>query len=54
MTTPVTVTITGAAGQIAYSLIFRVASGQLLGPDVPVRLRLLEIPAATAAAGMRA
>lgn len=50
MTTPVTVTITGAAGQIAYSLIFRVASGQLLGPDVPVRLRLLEIPAATAAA----
>ena len=47
---PVTVTITGAAGQIAYSLIFRVASGQLLGPDVPVRLRLLEIPAATAAA----
>ena len=47
---PTTVTITGAAGQIAYSLIFRVASGQLLGPDVPVRLRLLEIPAATAAA----
>ncbi|GLZ54089.1 malate dehydrogenase [Actinomycetospora sp. NBRC 106378] len=47
---PVTVTITGAAGQIAYSLIFRVASGQLLGPDVPVRLRLLEIPSATSAA----
>ncbi len=43
---PATVTITGAAGQIGYALLFRVASGQLLGPDVPVRLRLLEIPAA--------
>jgi len=50
--TPVTVTVTGAAGQIGYALLFRVASGQLLGPDVPVRLRLLEItPALRAAEG---
>lgn len=48
--TPVTVTVTGAAGQIGYALLFRVASGQLLGPDTPVRLRLLEIPQALAAA----
>jgi malate dehydrogenase len=46
----VNVTITGAAGQIGYALLFRVASGQLLGPDVPVRLRLLEITAALKAA----
>lgn len=43
-TSPVTVTITGAAGQIGYALLFRIASGQLLGPDVPVTLNLLEIP----------
>ena len=43
MTTPVHVTVTGAAGQIGYSLLFRIASGQLLGPDTPVVLRLLEI-----------
>jgi malate dehydrogenase len=43
MTTPVNVTVTGAAGQIGYSLLFRIASGQLLGPDTPVALRLLEI-----------
>ena len=50
--TPVTVTVTGAAGQIGYALLFRIASGQLLGPDVPVRLRLLEIaPALKAAEG---
>jgi malate dehydrogenase len=49
---PVNVTVTGAAGQIGYALLFRVASGQLLGPDVPVRLRLLEIePALKAAEG---
>ncbi|MBD8060272.1 malate dehydrogenase [Cellulomonas sp. JH27-2] len=47
---PVNVTVTGAAGQIGYALLFRVASGQLLGPDVPVRLRLLEIPQAVKAA----
>ena len=52
MTTPVTVTVTGAAGQIGYALLFRIASGQLLGPDMPVRLRLLEItPALQAAEG---
>jgi malate dehydrogenase len=49
-TTPVTVTVTGAAGQIGYALLFRIASGQLLGPDTPVRLRLLEIPQAVQAA----
>ncbi|WP_460523687.1 malate dehydrogenase [Humibacter antri] len=41
---PVTVTVTGAGGQIGYALLFRIASGQLLGPDTPVRLSLLEIP----------
>ncbi|MPV50818.1 malate dehydrogenase [Pseudactinotalea sp. HY160] len=50
MTTPVNVTVTGAAGQIGYALLFRIASGQLLGPDTPVRLRLLEIPPAVKAA----
>ncbi len=50
--TPVKVTITGAAGQIGYALLFRVASGQLLGADVPVKLSLLEItPALKAAEG---
>ena len=50
--TPVNVTITGAAGQIGYALLFRIASGHLLGPDTPVRLRLLEItPALKAAEG---
>jgi malate dehydrogenase len=43
------VTVTGAAGQIGYSLVFRIASGQLLGPDRPVDLRLLEIPPAMGA-----
>ncbi|MCM2426637.1 malate dehydrogenase [Streptomyces sp. RKAG337] len=42
--TPVNVTVTGAAGQIGYALLFRIASGHLLGSDVPVNLRLLEIP----------
>ncbi|WP_055591340.1 malate dehydrogenase [Peterkaempfera griseoplana] len=42
--TPVTVTVTGAAGQIGYALLFRIASGQLLGADTPVKLNLLEIP----------
>jgi len=49
-TPPVTVTVTGAAGQIGYALLFRIASGQLLGPDTPVRLRLLEIPQGVRAA----
>jgi len=47
---PVTVTVTGAAGQIGYALLFRIGSGQLLGVDTPVRLRLLEIPQAVQAA----
>jgi malate dehydrogenase len=46
---PVRVTVTGAAGQIGYSLVFRIASGQLLGPGRPVDLRLLEIPPAMGA-----
>ncbi|MFF3866223.1 malate dehydrogenase [Micromonospora sp. NPDC001898] len=48
--TPVTVTVTGAAGQIGYALLFRIASGQLLGGGRRVKLRLLEIPAAVRAA----
>jgi malate dehydrogenase len=48
--TPVRVTVTGAAGQIGYALLFRIASGQLLGPGVPVSLALLEIPQAVKAA----
>jgi malate dehydrogenase len=47
---PVTVAVTGAAGQIGYALLFRIASGQLIGPDTPIRLRLLEIPQAVKAA----
>jgi malate dehydrogenase len=50
---PVKVAVTGAAGQIGYSLLFRIASGALLGPDVPVELRLLEItPALPALEGV--
>lgn len=41
--TPVKIAVTGAAGQIGYSLLFRLAAGNLLGPDTPVELRLLEI-----------
>jgi malate dehydrogenase len=48
--TPVKVAVTGAAGQIGYALLFRIASGQLLGSDTPVRLRLLEVPQAIKAA----
>jgi len=50
MASPVTVTVTGAAGQIGYALLFRIASGQMLGPDTPVHLKLLEIPDAVKAA----
>ena len=49
MSNPVRVTVTGAAGQIGYSIVFRIASGALLGPDQPVDLRLLEIPQAMGA-----
>ena len=48
--TSLNVTVTGAAGQIGYALLFRIASGQLLGADTPVKLRLLEIPQAVKAA----
>lgn len=53
MKTPVHVAVTGAAGQIAYSLLFRIAAGELLGPDQPVVLRCLEItPAMKALEGV--
>ncbi|MBI2800573.1 MAG: malate dehydrogenase [Gammaproteobacteria bacterium] len=53
MKTPVRVTVTGAAGQISYSLLFRIASGQMLGPDQPVILQLLEVtPALKALQGV--
>ena len=51
MTTPVRVAVTGAAGQIGYSLLFRIASGSMLGPDTPVILQLLEITPALGALG---
>ena len=50
MASSVKVTVTGAAGQIGYALLFRIASGQMLGPDTPVHLSLLEIPQALGAA----
>ena len=50
MAEPRIVTVTGAAGNIGYALLFRIASGQLFGPDVPVKLNLLEIPQAVKAA----
>ncbi|MGA0894898.1 MAG: lactate/malate family dehydrogenase, partial [Ilumatobacteraceae bacterium] len=54
MTSPVRVAVTGAAGQIGYSLLFRIASGSMLGPSTPVILQLLEItPALTALEGVR-
>lgn len=49
MVSPVTVTVTGAAGNIGYAMAFRIASGRMLGPQTPVRLRLLDIPAAARA-----
>ena len=53
MNQPVRVAITGAAGQIGYSLLFRVASGAMLGPDQPVILQLLEITPALACASKK-
>src|SRR5919108_3219400 len=47
---PTNVTVTGAAGQIGYAILFRIASGQMLGPDEKIHLRLLEIPDAVKAA----
>src|SRR5262245_34183204 len=49
MASPVRVAVTGAAGQIGYSLLFRIASGSMLGPDQPVILQLLEITSALGA-----
>lgn len=48
MKTPVDIAVTGAAGQISYSLLFRLAAGELFGPDQPIVLHLLEVPAAMA------
>src|SRR5919199_1426696 len=53
MTSPIKVAVTGAAGQIGYALVFRIASGAMLGPDQPVALHLLEItPALSALRGV--
>src|SRR6201993_1252186 len=49
MTSPIKVAVTGAAGQIGYSLVFRIASGAMFGPDQPVALSLIEIPNALGA-----
>ena len=49
-TTPVVVTVTGAAGSIGYAAVFRIAAGDMLGPDRPIKLRLLELPQAVSAA----
>ncbi len=46
MKKPIPIVVTGAAGQISYSLLFRLSAGQLLGPDQPIILHLLEVPAA--------
>src|ERR1700726_565558 len=49
MKSPIKVAVTGAAGQIGYSLLFRIASGQMFGPDQPIALHLIEIPPALGA-----
>src|SRR5947208_16700223 len=49
MTSPIKVTVTGAAGQIGYSLVFRIASGAMFGREQPVALTLIEIPNALGA-----
>jgi malate dehydrogenase len=51
MKTPVDIAVTGAAGQISYSLLFRLAAGALLGPEQPIVLHLLEVPAAMGTLG---
>src|SRR5450432_2357172 len=53
MKKPVRVAVTGAAGQIGYSLLFRIASGEMLGPDQPISLQLLELPIDKAQAALR-
>src|SRR5271167_1683903 len=49
MKSPINVAVTGAAGQIGYSLLFRIASGEMFGPDQPIALHLIEIPVALVA-----
>ncbi|MBM4200856.1 MAG: malate dehydrogenase, partial [Gammaproteobacteria bacterium] len=49
MTKPLHIAVTGAAGQISYALIFRLIAGDLLGPDQPIVLRLLDVPDAVGA-----
>src|SRR5205085_1376405 len=49
MKSPIKVAVTGAAGQIGYSLLFRIASGAMFGPDQPVELHLIEVPQALGA-----
>jgi len=53
MNNPVRVAVTGAAGQIGYSLLFRIANGEMLGPDQPVELQLLELPVDKAQAALK-
>ena len=53
MKSPVRVAVTGAAGQIGYSLVFRIASGEMLGPDQPVVLQMLELPMEKAQAALK-
>ncbi len=53
MKAPVRVAVTGAAGQIGYSLVFRIASGEMLGPNQPVILQMLELPMEKAQAALR-
>jgi malate dehydrogenase len=52
MKSPIRVAVTGAAGQIGYALLFRIASGQMFGPDQPVILQMLEVPAEKAMAAL--
>ena len=54
MKTPIRVAVTGAAGQIGYSLLFRIASGEMLGKDQPVILQMLELPMEKAQAALNA
>ena len=53
MKAPLRVAVTGAAGQIGYSLLFRIANGEMLGPDQPVILQLLELPVEKAQAALK-
>ncbi|MCZ7654740.1 MAG: hypothetical protein M5R42_11370 [Rhodocyclaceae bacterium] len=50
---PVRVTVTGAAGQIGYALVFRIASGEMLGRDQPIILQMLELPMEKAQAALK-